>query len=174
MVVVEAGERSGALITARLGAELGREVMAVPGSVRSPWSRGCHQLIREGAALVEGVEDILRHRPRWLAREEGAPAEEALEEEAGVGRRALPPSGAPGLDARVPGPFGALLPDSLRGVAQKLLACLGDEALTQEALASRVGVELPRVLAALVALEVAGAVRRRGDGLVEKVFSEPA
>ena len=58
-IVIEAAERSGALITARLAGEQGREVFAVPGMVSSPNARGCHQLIRDGATLVQGPEDVL-------------------------------------------------------------------------------------------------------------------
>ena len=58
-IIVEAGERSGALISARLAMEQGREVFAVPGQVDSRMSRGCHQLIRDGATLVESVDDVL-------------------------------------------------------------------------------------------------------------------
>lgn len=58
-LVIEAGLKSGSLITARLAAEMNREVFALPGSIHNPQARGCHQLIRDGAALIETVQEVI-------------------------------------------------------------------------------------------------------------------
>lgn len=83
-LVIEAASRSGALITARLAADAGREVFAVPGSIHNPMARGCHRLIRDGASLVESAEDVIAALGSWagalrgdLQRRLGGPISEA-------------------------------------------------------------------------------------------------
>ena len=133
-VVVEASEKSGSLITANLANDLGKTVAAFPGRVDSPESRGAHRLLKEGASLVEGAEDVL-----------------AL-----LGIEALEPA-AP---VAAPGPAGP---------AGRILAALeGSEPLDPDGIAAATGLAGAEVRAALVELEVAGAVREFPGGRYAK------
>ena len=85
-VVVEAAPRSGSLITARLAAEAGREVMAVPGSPLDPRAQGCNQLIRDGATLVQNAADVVE-AIRLPASARALAADAAIEARAGGCRR---------------------------------------------------------------------------------------
>lgn len=140
-VVVEAGLRSGSLITARRAGELGREVMAVPGPVRSPRSRGCHQLIRDGAALVEGPGDVLALLAPALAR-----LRVAIDAQAG------PPSVQ---TAHCDDP-----------AQRALLDALGEEAVDIDRLALRTGLTAAALSSMLQALELEGLVARMPGGLL--------
>jgi DNA processing protein len=78
VLVVEAAPRSGSLVTAHVAASQGREVFALPGSIHATLSKGCHQLIREGAKLVEDAEHVIEEIPAWhglggLSRDEPSP-----------------------------------------------------------------------------------------------------
>ena len=152
VVVVQAARHSGSLITARFAAELGREVAVFPGSVHSPLSHGCHQLIREGAALVEDAADIAvlvrgaLDRAGWLV-----PA-------------TLPLAGNPAHQPAIP-----VAHPSMR----QLLAWLGWAPAAPDTLARAAGLSASDTATALLDLELAGHIERLIDGRFQRL-AKPA
>ncbi|WP_374655468.1 DNA-processing protein DprA [Phenylobacterium sp.] len=138
VVVVEAELRSGSLITARLAAEQGREVLAVPGSPLDPRARGTNDLIRQGAALCEGVDDVLR----------------ALEGGGGLHERERPFAPPPAADSDV---------DAVR---DQVAALLSPTAVSRDELVRATGAPVQVVMAALTELAVAGRAELLPGGLV--------
>jgi DNA processing protein len=133
VVVVEAELRSGSLITARLAAEQGREVLAVPGSPLDPRAKGCNDLIRQGAAICEGAEDVLRvldtlpglREPEAdpFRRSDGGEADDALRERVAALLSPTPVSRdelVRATNAAAPAVFAALVELSLAGRAELL------------------------------------------------------
>lgn len=139
-VVIEAANRSGALITARLAAEAGREVCALPGSVRNPRAAGCHRLIRDGAALVETPEEVL------------AMIRPALVEALPALRRRLRAPTEQGRRIRLPASL-ASDPDY-----QTLWKALDHDPTPMDSLSARSGLTAAQLSSMLLAMELAGIV----------------
>lgn len=139
-LVVEAGERSGALITARHAADAGREVFAVPGSIHNPCARGCHRLIRQGAGLVESAAEVIEALAP-LAGELAAALRDRLAE--------AQPTSMSATDAAVP---------EDREHA-RLLAALGHDPVGIDLLAERTGLTVAAVSSMLLIMEMEGWVR---------------
>jgi len=138
VIVVEAAQRSGALITARHAMEQDREVFAVPGNVDGRASRGCHQLIRDGAKLVESADDVL---------EELGPLVEA----------------APRDDGQTIHHPAELL---LNELEQQVLSTIGVEAIAIDRIISETGLPVSQVLSTISVLEMRRLIRRLSGTMV--------
>ena len=140
-LVVEAALASGSLITARMAAEQGREVFAIPGSIHAPQSRGCHALIRQGAKLVESAHDVL----------------EELK---------IPATTLPGLPQEGVNAPGAAASDETE---DPVLAALGYDPMGLDALIARTGMDASTLQVALLELELDGRIARLPGGLFQRV-----
>lgn len=145
-LVVEATRRSGSLITARLASEQGREVFAIPGSIHNPMARGCHQLIRQGAKLVESAEDIFEELGQLAATIQNPPAEPSRTD----------PPGAPTRDSEY----------------QVLLDALGHDPVSLDQLGQRTGLTAGELSSMLLILELEGEVTQGRGGRYSRTPKE--
>ncbi|MDB5946661.1 MAG: processing protein DprA [Ramlibacter sp.] len=140
-LVVEAALRSGSLITARLASEQGKDVFAIPGSIHSTQSRGCHELLRQGAKLVACAQDVLEElRPGLVA--PFRPVDSAAD--------------APDIS-------------TLTRAGRQLLAAVGFDPVGLDALVARTGTSAAELQAHLLELELAGVLARLPGGLYQRV-----
>ncbi|MBC7575614.1 MAG: DNA-protecting protein DprA [Herminiimonas sp.] len=153
VLVIEAAAQSGSLITARMAAEQGREVFAIPGSIHSPLAKGCHQLIRQGAKLVESAQDIL----------------EELQSGDLAGARAVSPARPLFRTASVAS--GASVGE-IHGFAETsdpVLLAMGFEPVSQDALAVRCAIDSAALSAQLLTLELQGHVELLPGGAYQRL-----
>lgn len=158
VLVIEAAQRSGSLITARMALEQGREVFALPWSMLHEGGRGCLALLRDGAKMVQSVEDILEELgPLWHALPEkppGAPHEQAKTTE---------PAKSAGLVED-----SAVVLSELTGPAAVLLPLVGFEASSLDDLVASSGLPVAQVLQAMSTLELAGKVCQTAGGYIRQ------
>ena len=147
VLVVEAAVESGSLITARMAGEQGREVFAIPGSIHSPQSRGCHRLIRQGAKLVETASDVLEELPRRPAttgRPAGTQTEKGIEASSSEGE----------LEHRL------------------VLDCIGHDPVTIDDLVARCGLTAEALSVILLRLELDGRVASLPGGRLQRLAAQ--
>ncbi|MES2912391.1 MAG: DNA-processing protein DprA [Pseudomonadota bacterium] len=138
-LVVEAALKSGSLITARMATEQGKEVFAIPGSIHSPQSRGCHWLIKQGAKLVENAEDVLEELQLPVTRQIDSDTDE--DDEAS---EAMPAD-------------------------KNFMNALGFDVVSLDAMQARTGLPTPELQARLLELELHGVVTRLPGGLFQRM-----
>ncbi|MGV1014515.1 MAG: DNA-processing protein DprA [Methyloceanibacter sp.] len=149
VVVVEAAERSGSLITARLAGEQGREVFAVPGNPLDPRSAGTNNLLKQGATLVTTARDIIESLAPILGRPPAPPNLEL----------------AAADEARAPEP----LPDIRQNERQMVVGALGPAPVDIDELIRATGLETRKVHIVLLELDLAGRLQRHGQQLVSLI-----
>ena len=153
VVIVEAAVRSGALITARLALEQNREVFAVPGRIDSPKSAGPHRLLRQGAALVRSVEDILAELPLSVRSGEASPG--ANYKNIPAIRSATSPAASSAVSRNV-----TPLPDDLSAAEKDLLLVIKSTSIDIEQLSEVTALPLNTLHGLLLGLELRGLIQQ--------------
>lgn len=152
VLVIEAAERSGSLITARYAAEQGREVFAVPGSPLDPRAAGTNRLIREGALLTGSAEDIVEALSMTLRLPEAA------------GEPAVSPAGDPDLFST--GHSAPAVPDVAETDRERIVSLLGPAPVSIDDLIEQSGLEVAEVQMILLEIDLAGRLQRHGNAMV--------
>lgn len=166
-LVVEAARRSGSLITARLAAEQGREVFAIPGSIHNALARGCHRLIRDGARLVESADDIFAELAPLAGALGTELAKSSLRHDETVS------AGAAGDVPRAREMDGARDGDRSRDEDyDKLLQALAWEPTDMDTLIGRSGLTIDQLSSMLLILELEGEVETLPGGKFSRVRQE--
>jgi DNA processing protein len=142
VIVVEAADRSGSLITARHAGEQGRDVFAVPGAATSRTSQGCNRLIRDGALLIQDAEDVVEHL---------GPLAERVKTESG-------------LVVHTPAEM------QLNEMEQAVLQVIDSQATDIDQVIVRCGLPVPRVLSTISVLELRGWIVRTGGRSIARKF----
>ncbi len=145
VLVVEAAVQSGSLITAQAAMQQNREVFAIPGSIHNPLARGCHQLIRQGATLVETAKDIVDQLDGMLGyqREKLTKLQEKAAKKTELDEKVL---------------------DELSPAEQQLIHAMGYDPVNIDDLVDRTGVAVGSVAAQMIGLEIKGFVQQIGAG----------
>ncbi|AIZ18126.1 DNA-processing protein DprA [Neisseria meningitidis] len=164
-LVVEAALESGSLITAGLAAEMGREVMAVPGSIDNPHSKGCHKLIKDGAKLTECLDDILNECPRLLQNEgassysinKGMPEKRITAVQTASDQLSLPEGKMPSEKTEN------------RPVGGSILDRMGFDPVHPDVLAGQLAMPAADLYAALLELELDGSVAAMPGGRYQRI-----
>ena len=165
-LVVEAATESGSLITARLAGEMGREVMAIPGSIDNPLSKGCHTLIKQGAKLVENLEDILQECPHLLQKKDlQSYSHRPHLQTDDMSKSSISADGSEDLSS-------AQSPDCiLNPMEQQVLDGLGYGIMHPDMLVTTLGMAATDVYAHLVTLELGGWITTLPGGCYQRIKS---
>lgn len=164
-LVVEAALKSGSLISARLAAEQGREVFAIPGSIYAHQAKGCHQLIKQGAKLVENLEDILEELAPMQAHSQ---QKTATPHAFSSNQLDWTPSHTPQMKAAE-----TSLPPQPEGPSDqkvmRILDCMGSDPIGFDALMDRTGIPAHLLQAQLLDLELQGQIEKLPGGLYQQI-----